>query len=92
MLQKESAKPFDARDVDTPRHISALEEVRRLRNILLEQKIMQCTLMAHKQFKAIDKDRSGFLEGTELDKVVELVLSYGTYPDKDKKETKDKVC
>jgi len=91
MLQKESAKPFDARDVATPRGISALEEVRRLRHILLDQKIMQCTLMAHKQFKLLDKDNSGFLEGKELDKVTDLVLSYGTYPDKDKNETRQKI-
>jgi hypothetical protein len=75
MLQRESSKPFDARDVNTPRGQSAVEEVRRLRSILLEQKIMQCMLMAHKQFKKLDKDHSGYLEGPELDKVINVSIN-----------------
>ena len=90
-LQEESAKPFDARDCDTPRGESAKNEVMRLRSMITDQKNKTCSSMAKEKFAELDDDKSGFLEKAELEKVVEWVLSCGNTPDADKVETRVNV-
>jgi Ca2+-binding EF-hand superfamily protein len=66
---------LDASDVDTPRGISAKNEVRRLRTIIMERSQETIQLMARARFAELDVDKSGFLENAELISVVNWVMS-----------------
>ena len=66
---------LDASDVSTPRGISAIAEVKRLRQLLLERSQQTMELMARARFAELDGDNNGFLENTELVAVVEWVMT-----------------
>jgi Ca2+-binding EF-hand superfamily protein len=66
---------LDAADVDTPRGISAKEEVRRLRALIMERSQQTMEMMARARFNELDVDNSGYLENAELLTVVEWVMS-----------------
>lgn len=66
---------LDASDVDTPRGVSAKNEVRRLRAIIMKRSQETIQLMARARFAELDADKSGFLENSELIDVVNWVMS-----------------
>lgn len=71
---------LDGSDVDTPRGISAKNEVKRLRVMLLDQSQQSMKLMARARFTELDADKSGYLENNELLDVVNWVM--GSFGDK----------
>ncbi len=59
----------------TPRGISALNEVKRLRALLSNHSQANVSLLAQAKFEELDENRNGFLSSNELGKVVDWVLS-----------------
>lgn len=62
------------KDIDTPRGISAKDEVRRLRALLMETSNKTIQAIARARFDELDTDNSGFLENEELGKVTDWVM------------------
>jgi calmodulin len=70
---------LDGSDVDTPRGVTAKNEVRRLRQQMFDQSKETMKLMAAARFAEVDKDHSGFLENEELHHVVDWIMgSFGS--------------
>jgi Ca2+-binding EF-hand superfamily protein len=66
---------LDGSDVDTPRGVSAKNEVRRLRAVIMDRSQDTFQLMARARFAELDTDHSGSLENSELIAVVNWVMS-----------------
>ena len=65
---------LDASDVDTPRGVSAKEEVKRLRNFIVQNTLDSINMLARAKFKELDVDNSGYLENAEVLAVVDWCL------------------
>lgn len=65
---------ISGKDIDTPRGISAKDEVRRLRVLLMETSNKTIQAIARARFDELDSDNSGFLENEELGKVTDWVM------------------
>jgi Ca2+-binding EF-hand superfamily protein len=75
IVRAEKEKPLNGSDVMTPRGISALNEVKRLRALLSNHSQANVSLLAQAKFEELDENRNGFLSSNELGKVVDWVLS-----------------
>lgn len=78
---------FDGNDIDTPRGVSAKEEVKKLRAVVLQKSQDMVLALAKVRFHELDKDHNGFLEKDELKSVVHWVMS--TYTHDGKMSAKD---
>jgi len=65
---------ISGKDIDTPRGVSAKDEVRRLRALLMETSNKTIQAIARARFDELDTDNSGFLENEELGKVTDWVM------------------
>ncbi len=59
----------------TPRGVTALNEVKRLRTLLANHSRANISLLAQAKFEELDNDRNGFLKSSELEQVTDWVLS-----------------
>lgn len=67
---------MSGKDIDTPRGVSAKQEVVRLRTVLVERGMRTIQAIAHAKFEELDVDKSGYLENEELLKVTDWVMLY----------------
>ncbi len=65
---------ISGKDIDTPRGVSAKDEVRRLRALLMETSNKTIQAIARARFDELDSDNSGYLENEELGKVTDWVM------------------
>lgn len=79
-------------DIDTPRGVTAKEEVKRLRAVIAEKDHDLTRMLAVARFRELDKDNSGQLEKSELYDVVDWVIqAYGKKIGSNKDDIKSKI-
>ena len=95
-LSLDAHSDINAVDVDTPRGVTAKEEVKRLRTVMMHKTQDVFSLLAAAKFRELDLDNSNFLEHSELTAVVAWVMAavgnrLGTDTEEVKKRIMDRL-